>query len=120
MIAIPKRGKGGRKKFSAAKLAGPENSIGRNVDLLAVGDCAANPNLAEAFKLAALWEKFHSPRWPNRKAARSLEGRLLGLLRESVTCIEPQLRKGIFSALSRLDPEPFRSIATAISALEAA
>ncbi|MGD0253021.1 MAG: hypothetical protein ABSC01_10040 [Verrucomicrobiota bacterium] len=114
MRAKLKRGSGGRKKFSAAKLAGPENSVDRNIDLLAAGDCAANPQLAKAFKVVALWEKFHSPRWPNKKAARSLEGRLLRLLRESLSRIEPQMRKGIFNALACLDPEPFKSIATAI------
>ena len=107
-------GKRGRKKFSAGKLADAGNSIDRNIDLLAVGECAANPQQAEAFKVVALWEKFHSPRWPNKKAARSLEGRLLKLLRESLTRIEPQVRKAIFNALGRLDPEPFRAIATAI------
>jgi hypothetical protein len=114
MKTKPTRGKGGRKKFSAAKLAEPGNSLGRNLDLLAVGDCAADTQLAKVFKIVALWEKYHSPRWPNRKAARSLEGKLLKLLRESLARIEPQVRKGIFSALNRLDPEPFRSIATAI------
>ncbi|MGA2685598.1 MAG: hypothetical protein ABSF51_11145, partial [Verrucomicrobiota bacterium] len=80
----------------------PENTVDRNIDLLAVGDCAANPQLARVFKVVALWEKLHSPRWPNRKAARSLEGSLLKVLRESLTRIDPQVRKGIFSALNRL------------------
>ena len=122
----PTRGKGGRKKFSAAKLASPKNTLDENINLLAIGECAANPQVREAFQVVSLWEKFHSRPAPVpkqaakaveamlRRRASSHEDKLLRLLRQSLAQIPEPIRTALFSALTRLDSKPFHAVATAI------
>ena len=126
MKTKPARGKGGRKKFSAAKLALPDNTLDENIDLLAMGECAANPRLREVFQIAALWEKYHarpaniprqSAKFMNqvlRRRVRSHEEKLLKLLRGSLSRIAPEVRTAFFAALTKLDSQLFHDIATAI------
>jgi hypothetical protein len=122
----PTRGKGGRKKFSAAKLASPVNTLDENINLLAIGECAATQQAREVFQIVALWEKYHArPAHVSKHAAkavgamlrrrvRSHEEKLLTLLRGSLARIAPEVRKALFGALTRLDSQPFHAIATAI------
>jgi hypothetical protein len=121
MKAKETRGRGGRKKFSTAKLASPDNTLDENIDLLAIGECAVNPQLREAFHVVALWGKFHShpahihPRAAKvigrvfKQRARSHEEKLLALLRGSLSRIAPEVRTALFSALTRLDSQPFHA-----------
>ena len=109
----------GRKRFSAGKHLSPDNSLDRNIDLAAMGEVATNPELRDAFNIVALWQKAHT-RLPNDDATRARlrerthEEKLLRLLNENLSRITPALGKVVFSAVARLDPEPFRSIANVI------
>ena len=119
-----KRSKRGRKPFSAGKQISPDNTVDDNINFAAMGVCAAQP-LRGAFQIVALWEKMHAcpaPIPPQAKAigkvfkqrARSHEEKLLALLRGSLSRIAPEVRKALFSAVTRLDSQPFHDIATAI------
>jgi hypothetical protein len=100
--------------------------LDENIDIAAMGECATNAQLREAFQIVALWEKYHA-RPANvskqaekvvgtmlRRRVRSHEERLNRLLLQSLGQIPREVRKFLFGAITRLNPQPFRDIATAI------